>query len=161
MAYPNQKQQKHHTVQEALKKAMAYCAYQDRCHKEVLQKLRNLGQKQTAQDHILGQLIADGFLNEERFARSFTRGKFNNKQWGRLRIVRELKARDLSAYNIKFALAEIEAEYLTHFEKICTKKWEETAHLPLLKRKKKVFDYLNYRGWEPHLIYEGLNSLEA
>ncbi len=73
-----------------------YCAYQDRCHQEVLGKLREMRMIPEAIDKIMGHLIAHGFLNEERFARSFVRGKFRIKKWGRVRITRELKNRDIS-----------------------------------------------------------------
>ena len=87
---------KGYTVQEATKKIESYCAYQDRCHKEVVSKLKEMGMIPLAVDTIIAQLIEDRFLNEERFAKSFARGKFNIKKWGKNRIVRELKFRNIS-----------------------------------------------------------------
>ena len=88
-------------------------------------------------------------------------GKFRIKKWGKDRIVRELKMRQISPYNIKIALKEIpEEEYLTTLAELAEKFWASNAHRSLLLRKKKVIDALRYRGWESHLIYEMLTTLE-
>ena len=105
-----------YSVDEATKKLEGYCAYQDRCHKEVISKLKEMHMIPQAIELIVGHLIQDNFLNEERFARSFARGKFKIKKWGKNRIVNELKHREISKYNISLALEEIESkEYLKTF----------------------------------------------
>ena len=98
------------TLQEAQKKLEYYCAYQERCHWEVEQKLKDLQMIPEAQEEIISKLIEENYLNESRFAQSFARGKFNIKKWGKQRIVNELKARKISEYNIKLALKEISDE---------------------------------------------------
>ncbi|HUH25549.1 MAG TPA: RecX family transcriptional regulator, partial [Flavobacterium sp.] len=103
------------SIDEAIKKLEYYCSYQDRCYKEVISKLKSLGMFQTAIDHILNHLVENNYLNEERFAKSFARGKHKFKGWGKYRIEQELKFRDISAYNIKTALKEIETDYLSNF----------------------------------------------
>ena len=106
-------QKKIFTVDEIKKKLENYCIYQDRCHKEVEQKLKEFNLIDQAREMILLSLMKDNFLNEERFAKSFARGKFRIKKWGKKRITNELKYRDISNYNIKTALKEIdEEEYL-------------------------------------------------
>ena len=98
------------TPAEALKKAERFCAYQDRCHQEVRRKLYDLGLYGEDVDQVMARLIEDRFLDEERFARSYARGKFKLKKWGRQRIERELKARQVSAYCIREGLTEIDEE---------------------------------------------------
>lgn len=155
----NQKS-KGYTVQEATKKIESYCAYQDRCHKEVVSKLKDMGMIPIAIDTIIAQLIEDRFLNEERFAKSFARGKFNIKKWGKNRIVRELKFRDISKYNITTALKEIEPEtYLSTLDNLAKKRLDQITETNTQKRRKKLADYLLYRGWESHLVYEKLQEL--
>ena len=101
------------SVEEVKRKLEHYCVYQDRCHKEVEQKLNEYNLIPQAKDLILLHLLEHNFLNEERFAKSFARGKFRIKKWGKPRIVRELKFRSISEYNIKTALKEIdEKEYI-------------------------------------------------
>lgn len=151
---------KGYTVQEATKKIESYCAYQDRCHKEVVSKLKEMGIIPIAIDTIIGQLIENRFLNEERFAKSFARGKFNIKKWGKNRIVRELQFRDISKFNITSALKEIEPEaYLTALDDLANKRLAQITESNIQKRRKKLADYLLYRGWESHLVYEKLQEL--
>jgi len=119
-----------------------------------------MGMIPMAIDQIMGQLIADKFLNEERFARSFARGKFNIKKWGKNRIVNELKQREISKYNITAALQEIDpAEYLNTLDTLAQKRLAQLNEPNIQKRKKKLADYLLYRGWESHLVYEKLKEL--
>lgn len=150
-----QAKKKSYTVEEALKAMEHYCAYQERCHKEVTTKLRNIGMFQDAQDHIILHLLQENYLNEERFSKAFARGKFNIKKWGRIRITNELKFRNISVYNIKSALKEIEAPiYLETLETLAQKKWEVTRESNYFKKKKKVIDFLLRRGFESALVYE-------
>ena len=92
------------TVEEAKKKLEYYCSYQERCHDEVVTKLKSLGMIPQAIDHIIVHLIEHNFLNEERFACSFARGKHQIKHWGKIRITNELKFRSISKYNISINL---------------------------------------------------------
>ena len=149
-----------HTLTEATKKLEGYCAYQDRCHKEVIDKLRGMSMIPEAIDHIVAHLIQYNYLNEERFAKSFARGKFKIKKWGRVRIVNELKHRDISKYNIQTALKEIgEEDYILTLDSLAKKRLTGLKETNILKRKKKLADYLLYRGWESHLIYEKISEL--
>lgn len=112
--------------------------------------------KEEARTYIVSELISGNFLNEERFSRSFARGKFNQKNWGRLRIVRELKSRGISEFNIRNGLSEIEEEeYLRRFEEVASKAFQDLdSRLTALEKKKKLWNYLSYRGWESELIQE-------
>nr|WP_297786980.1 regulatory protein RecX [uncultured Allomuricauda sp.] len=152
--------QKFYSIHEATQKMERYCAYQERCHKEVTEKLKGMNMIPEAIDQILGHLIQENFLNEERFAKAFARGKFNIKKWGAVRIKNELKFRDISAYNIKSALAEIQNEdYLKAFDELAKKRVAQIKETNPFKKKKKLADYLLYRGWESHLVYEKANEL--
>lgn len=149
-----------YTLDEAKKKLESYCAYQDRCHKEVNQKLKDMGMIPSAIDQIISALIQDNFLNEERFSKSFARGKFNIKKWGKNRIVNELKQRGISKYNITTALKEIdEDDYLETLTLLAEKRLNAISEKNIQKRRKKLADYLLYRGWESHLVYEKTTEL--
>jgi len=154
------REHKSYTVDEALKKLEYYCAYQDRCHKEVTSKLRGMHMIPKAIDHIINHLIQHNFLNEERFAKSFARGKFRVKKWGKRRIVQELKLRDISKYNINSALKEIsEEDYFEVFNELSEKRWKQLEGEKLQIRKKKCIDYLLYRGWEVNMVYDKIQFL--
>lgn len=146
------------TVEQATKKIEYYCAYQERCHKEVVEKLKTLGMYETAINHIINHLLENNFLNEERFAKAFARGKHKFKYWGKRRIEQELKFRDVSSYNIKTALKEIETDYLSNFYTLADRKWETITDSSLEKKKKKWIDYLIRKGYETNLIFEALKN---
>lgn len=147
-------------VETAQKKLEQYCAYQERCHKEVVQKLQSLGMQQQASDCIIAHLIAHNFLNEERFAIAFARGKHRIKNWGKIRIEQELKLREISKYNINKAIKLLEEEdYIDNFEKAAKKKWEQISENNLSKKKQKWTAYFIRRGFEYKLIYEKFNEL--
>lgn len=152
--------QKVYTVDEARLKLERYCAYQDRCHREVIDKLIRIGMFREAIDTIVARLIQDGYLNEERFARNFARGKHRTKGWGIPRITSELKQRGISAANLKAALSEIQPEaYAGNFAELAQKKWDATRESDLLRKKKKVFDFLIRKGYESNLVYEVIARL--
>ena len=149
------------TINEATKKLEHYCAYQDRCHEEVIQKLRSMKMDQDEIDQIIVQLIADNFLNEERFACSYARGKHRIKHWGKIRIVNELKFRKISATLIKIALKEIDdSDYFEIFDAVADKHWETITERNTMKKRKKFCDYLLRKGWETELIYQKVKELE-
>ncbi|OUD36017.1 regulatory protein RecX [Flavobacterium sp. FPG59] len=150
------------SIKEAIKKIEHYCAYQERCHDEVVQKLRTMKMDTDEIDTIIVKLIQDNFLNESRFACSFARGKHRIKFWGKNRIVNELKFRNIGQYNINLALKEISnEEYLDTFEKIATRNWDSIKETNLQKKRKKFCDYLLRKGFESNLIYEKVKELEA
>ncbi|MFT7071659.1 regulatory protein RecX [Patiriisocius sp. Uisw_017] len=153
---------KTYTLEEATRTIERYCAYQERCHKEVSQKLRDMRMIPLAIDEILGHLLQHNFLNETRFAQAYTRGKFRQKKWGKIRILRELKMRNISTYNLKLALKEIdEKEYFDTFDTLSTKRLHQlTTETNLQKKKKKFADYMLYRGWESHLVWEKVGEIK-
>ena len=149
------------TINEATKKLEHYCAYQDRCHEEVIQKLRSMKMDSDEIDAIIVHLIASNFLNESRFACSFARGKHRIKHWGKIRIVNELKFRKISQYNINLALKEITTEeYEATFHNLAERNWESIRELNPLKKRKKFCDYLLRKGFESNLVYEKVKELE-
>lgn len=157
----NYSSQKTYTLKEAQAKLESFCAYQERCHKEVNQKLRDMRMIPEAIEVIKLHLLKHNFLNETRFAQAFTRGKFNQKKWGKLRIKRELSYRDISKYNIELGLEEIcEEKYLNTFNDLAQKRFEQlSSESNPQKKRRKIADYLLYRGWESFLVYDKIRKL--
>ena len=151
---------KSYTLAQAQKKLEYYCAYRERCHKEVIAKLRTLGMIPSVIDKIISELIKANYLNETRFTQSFVRGKFRIKKWGKNRILQELKVRDISSFNIKLGLKEISDDnYQKTFYELFEKRRREVKQLTKTEQKKKIFSYMSYRGWENSKVYEALRSL--
>lgn len=151
------------TPLQALPKIKHYCAYQERCHAEVKEKLYSFGLYKGDVDILISQLIEENYLNEERFAIHYAGGKFRMKQWGRIKIKYSLKQKQVSEYCIKKALKEInEIDYLKTFHKLAEQKLETLkSEKNIFSKKKKLQDYLLQKGYESALVREVtyLNSL--
>lgn len=139
---------------EALQKAKQYCAYQERCHSEVKEKLYSLGMNKKEVDELLSELISDNYLNEERFAIHFAGGKFRIKQWGRVKIKYALKQKQVSEYCIKKALAAIdENDYHKTAQKLFDQKLKTLrSEKNLFTRKRKLQDHLMQKGFETSVV---------
>ncbi|RKS99569.1 regulatory protein RecX [Flavobacterium sp. 123] len=149
------------TLKEALQKIEHYCAYQERCHDEVISKLKSLKLNSNEIDEIIVHLIEHNFLNETRFACSFARGKHRIKFWGKIRIINELKFRNISQYNINLGLAEITPEeYATTFDTLAQRNWDSIRESNIQKKRKKCSDFLLRKGFESNLVYEKIKELE-
>lgn len=136
-----------------------YCAFQERCHSEVRQKLLELSVYGDTLEEIIAELIADNYLNEERFARAYARGKFRTKSWGRNRIKQELQMRRVSDYCIRKGLEEIEEEdYLVTLEKVIAKKLEELRGEDQFTAQQKTAQYAMRKGYESELIWSVLKN---
>jgi len=146
---------KFYSLDQAKRVLEGYCVYQERCHQEVEKKLYSLRVIDAIKEEVILHLLANDFLNEERFSQSYARGKFTIKKWGKNRIVRELKFRNISEYNIKSALKEIDPEaYLETFDTLAQKRFLQVSESNIYKKRKKIADYLLYRGWETDLVYK-------
>ena len=144
---------KTYTLQEATSKLEHYCAYQERCHQEVRQKLIAMGIIPEFIDIIIEHLLQHNFINEQRFAKIFVSSKFKIKNWGRHRLTFELKKKEISKVNINQALTEIEnTEYIEVFNHLAEKKANSIKETNVYKKRKKLIDYLLYRGWEFDLV---------
>ncbi|MCB7482205.1 regulatory protein RecX [Christiangramia sediminis] len=152
--------QKSYTVDEALQKLMHYCAYRDRSQKEVENKLDEMRMIPEAKEKIIISLMQENFLNEERFARSFVRGKFRIKKWGRVKITQELKKKEISSPIIKLGLSEIkESDYIKTLYELAEKKEEKTTEPNSFKKKKKLADHLLRKGYESSLVFDCVNEI--
>jgi len=147
---------------EALAKIQRYCAYQERSHKEVKNKLYDYGLYSSQVDEILSQLITDGFLNEERFAKAYAGGKFRMKKWGKLKIKNELEFLGLTKNCIQRGLKEIEpTDYSKTLKALIKKKSAEIKEENLFKKRDKVARFVIGKGYEPEMVWEYVRDLMA
>ena len=145
----------------ALAKAEHYCAYQERSQQEVRDKLYEWGLWTDAVENIISQLIGSNFLNEERFAKAYAKGKFNQKGWGRIKIKQGLKFKHVPDVLIKKALQTIDAsDYFNTLEQVLAKKSASLTEKDPYKRKYKLQQYALGRGYENDLIAEVLKNSE-
>lgn len=148
------------TYNEILKKLEYYCSYQDRCYKEIEQKLYEYLVTDLEKEKILIYLIENKYINEERFVISFTRGKHFYKNWGKIRLKQELKYRNITQTLIDIAFKEIEDGYEQRFYEYALKKWNAITEINYVKKKNKLINQLSYKGYEIQLIYNFLDDIE-
>ncbi|HYH55386.1 MAG TPA: RecX family transcriptional regulator, partial [Anseongella sp.] len=145
----------------ALEKGARYCAYQERSQQEVRSKLYGLGVAGRLVEEVISTLIEDGFINEERFARAYSGGKFRVKGWGRVKIRRGLQSKGVSDFCIRAGLEEIdESAYLEKLTAILEEKLADPAEADPFKKKNKAVAYAVSRGFEAPLVWEVLKSLQ-
>ncbi len=150
------------TKEQALQKIKQYCAYQERCHKEVKKKLYSYGLHKNEVESIIADLIENNYLNEERFALQFAGGKFRMKHWGRKKIQYELQQKGVSSYSIKTALKELdENDYTKTLHKLASAKWNNLAAEHYLTRQAKTQSYLLQKGFEPALVSKVIKEVRA
>lgn len=154
-------QQKHLTPAQALKSLQQYCAYQERCHSEVREKLAGYSVYGKDADAVIAKLIEEDYLNEERFAIQYAGGKFRMKQWGKQKIKSALKQKRISDYSIKKALRAIDDNsYMQCLDKLAEKKKAELKTVKnIFIKKRKLRDYLLQKGYETDLINPIINNL--
>ena len=140
--------------EQAIQRIRHYCAYQERAQQEVRDKLYELGMTKDEVEEIMSDLIAENFLNEERFAVQFAGGHFRIKGWGKVKIQHALQQKRVSSYNIKIGLKAIDEDaYLKTLQELATKKWNSLKGERGLSRMAKTYAFLHQRGFEP-VIYQ-------
>jgi regulatory protein len=146
------------SITDAIIKARTFCNYRERCHKELREKLYNLGLWKRDVDHVIMQMIEENLLNEERYAKSYARGHFYNKKWGKYKITVELRSKQIHDRLIKEALMEIdEDDYQSMIKKLIDRKAKELKGKPF-EKKQKVSRYLMQKGYSYNEITTHLNS---
>jgi len=142
-----------------IEKIQSYCLYQDRCVKEVKNKLYSFKVSSQLVENIVEYLIDNDYLNEERYTKMFIQGKLRIKKWGRIKLKYELRSKGIDIKTINEHINQInEEDYLNYFNEFSTSK------IKFLKgtkdqKKRSFINYFTYRGWENNLIYQKLRDI--
>ncbi len=149
------------TPLQAKEKIKHYCAWSERSHSDVRNKLYNYGLRTHELEPIISYLIEENYLNEERYAIQFAGGHFRLKQWGRVKIIHALQAKGVSEYCIKKGLREIDEDlYETLLEKLAKQKWDTTRGQKPVSRWNKTKAFLLQRGFESNLVLGAVKKLQ-
>ena len=148
------------TPDQAWPKIKHFCAYRERCRFETTQKLVYMGLLQKEADAMIGRLVEEGSLDEERFAIQFAGGHFRQKKWGKQKILYALKQKRVSEIIIKRALQEIDGkDYIASLQKLALAKWESLKGEHYLTRQVKTIAYLQQKGYEGPMVREVISGL--
>lgn len=110
-------------------------------------------------DEILSHLITEGFLNEERFAKSFASGKFRILKWGRNKIEHELQLEGLTPRCIALGLTTIDTDdYFITLKNLVKKKLFQSTEKDDFKKKNKIARFVIAKGYEPEQVWEIVNE---
>lgn len=143
----------------AIERLKSYCALQDKCQWDIKQKMQDWGLLEISQDYIMEQLIQEDYINEERYSRSFCRGKFKIKKWGKLKIINELKKKYISEICIKKGLEEInDLEYNLELNKQYQKKKASLKEKNIFLKNKKIATFLISKGYESDIVWNKINE---
>lgn len=148
------------SLAEAEQRIFRYCAYQERSHLEVRNKLRSFGISESMINEVVYRLIQENFLNEERFARTFAGGRFRMKHWGRNKIALELERKGLTEKCVSIGLSEInQAEYHATLMRLLREKDESLTEPDIYARRSKLSKYVIQKGYEPDLVWDTIRQL--
>ena len=139
----------------------SYCAIQERCSNDIVTKMKSWRITNKNQNKILNILIQEDFINDKRYSKSFCRGKFRIKKWGKVKITNELKRKNINLTTISSSLNEIsDIDYSKELDTQFNKKKQSTNSLNYYDKKKKIANYLIGKGYESNLVWEKLKELK-
>jgi regulatory protein len=148
------------TPAQALPSIQKYCAYQERSHREVRNKLFQYHLSPDEVEEIISKLIIDNFLNEERFAKAYAGGKFRIKKWGRVKIVNELNHLGLTERCIDRGLMEIDSsDYRRTLLALLKKKAAEVTEPNAFIKRNKVARFAITKGYESDMVWEFVKDI--
>lgn len=153
---PKNKIYKMEVVVEQLKN---YCATEDKCQWDLMQKMKQLNLDESQRKKIIKLLHQEKYINEERYSRSFCRGKFRIKKWGKIKIASELKKKDISALYIFKGLEEIDDdEYQQELNNLYQKKKKNINEKDEFIKNKKIASYLINKGYESNFVWNKIRE---
>lgn len=148
------------TKSEALKKAAAWCAVQERCQQEVRGKLYSWNVFDMDAEQVIAELVSSGFVNEERFAKAYAGGKFRIKKWGRIKIKTELKRKNISDYCIRKGMQEInDKEYFMVMKELISKKEKIAREKNYYRKMNKLASFVMQKGYESELVWDVIREM--
>ena len=148
-------------IKNLIEQLKSYCAIQERCSNDIVTKMKSWRITNKNQNKILEILIQEDFLNDKRYSKSFCRGKFRIKKWGKIKIVNELKRKNINPTTIISSLNEIsDMDYFKELDTQFNKKRQSINTLNYYEKKKKIANYLIGKGYESNLVWEKLRELK-
>lgn len=148
-------------IKNLIEQLKSYCAIQERCSNDIVTKMKSWRITNKNQNKILEILIQEDFINDKRYSKSFCRGKFRIKKWGKIKIVNELKRKNINSTTIISSLNEIsDMDYSKELDIQFNKKKQSITTLNYYEKKKKIANYLIGKGYESNLVWEKLRELK-
>ena len=149
------------TPDQVLDKMAKYCAYQERCVKDVRDKLKTFEIPEEEKTKILDYLIDNRFVNDKRFAKAFVRGKVNQSGWGLNKIRFHLMQKGIDKEIIAEALGQTDEEvYRQRLIDILKTKSKTVKAANDYEKKRKLAGYAMQKGFEGSLVWSVVKDLD-
>lgn len=147
------------TPEQVLDKTAKYCAYQERCVKDVSEKLKTFEISEKDRKEILNYLIDNRFVDDKRFAYAFVRGKINQSGWGLNKIRFHLMQKDIDKTIIDEALQAFDEEvYRQRLVEILQTKAKSVKAANDFEKNRKLAAFAMQKGFEAGLVWEVLKE---
>ena len=144
----------------AYDKAALLCSKSEQCSSEILEKLKLWGLSVEEMEPVIEQLIAEKYLDDERFARAFVKDKFRFNHWGKQKIAHMLQAKKISQEILQLAFEEIEEDgYADELRKLLTDKEKSIKAKDKYDKRNKLMRFALGRGFESNKVYEIFKEL--
>ena len=146
-------------LNKTINKLEKYCSFSEKCKSDIIKKLYNWNIHKN-QNEIINHLIQHNYINEKRYALSYSMGKFNSRKWGKIKISNHLKKKGIKEKDINESIKKIsEAKYLNVLSNLIIQKSQEIKEIDIFKKKSKIARYLYQKGFESNLIWNQIEVL--
>lgn len=136
-----------------------YCNFQERCYSEVDKKLSSYELTESQIKEITDYLINNSLLNEKRFTELFIQGKLRYRQWGRKKLVQELRLKGVEEELIQSEIRAVDdVDFENALYHLLNKKIQMVSGKNPAKKRQKIYRYLLSKGHEKELIYKALEK---
>jgi len=144
----------------AYDKAAFLCSRSEKCTSEIQEKLKLWGLSSEDSEPVIEKLVAEKYLDDERFARAYVKDKFRFNHWGKQKIAHMLRAKNISAEILELAFEEIEDEgYSDELRKLLTDKEKSIKAKDKFDKRNKLMRFAMGRGFESGQIYAVLKEM--
>ena len=141
------------TEREALLKLSALCSRAEHSSGEMRDKLRRWGVDEQTRERIVGRLVDERFVDDERFCRFFVRDKIRFDKWGRRKIEQALFMKGVDKDVSGRVLDEVDdADYMAVLRPLLAAKRRSVKAATAYEMNAKLMRYAASRGFDMRLI---------
>jgi len=148
-------------VEELLQRAQQLCAVKEYCVSEIAAKIGQWGENDPEiAETVIGKLIAEKFIDEERYCRAFARDHFKYQHWGKVKISAGLRIKKIPAAAIVAGLEAIDNdEYLATLGELLETHRRSVKSRNRYDLKGKLVRYALGKGFESQAVYAAVNTM--
>ena len=149
---------KEKTEQEAYLELAALCAQAEHCQQEMRDKMRRWEMDEAVQERVIGRLVKERYIDEERYTRAFVNDKIRYQKWGRRKIQQTLWMKRIDNDIQQCVLDEVDdEEYLDVLRPLLRQKRKTTKAQSDYELNQKLLRFALGRGFTFDIIRQCLD----